>query len=166
MGILICNTRTDGQNPNILGANYSSQTGKLVPQLVVAGNNQLPSSLSFVMWDIVPSEPGGAYHLQITGNNNDRYFLAISSNPQSGDLCTLEPVSSFPDVNSCVLWMFPYPTRLLSACGIGMKPTNECLVLDAGNYPNPMVFNSTSSVNQTWMYGSSLNSLQTLPFTS
>lgn len=163
MGILICNTRTDGENPNVLGAIYDTTAGKLTPKLAVAESGNLPTSIPFMMWDIVQAEPGGAYHLKITGNKDDSYFLAVPLACESGSSCHLIEIPSFPNWDYCALWMFPYPTRLISANGIGAQPTDSCLCLDAGHYPNPMVWSSTSSVNQTWMYGSALGALQFMP---
>lgn len=155
---LIVNTR-DGQNPNVLGASYNA-AGVFAPQLAVSSNNQIPSALVYTQWNLVQITPG-FFQLQIADNKGLAYCLCVS-NAASGAGCVLVPANS-SDLNQYYsIWAFPYPGqgRIILMYN---QSKEDALSLDAGSYPNLMVYNFVSSVNQTWQFGTTMNNLSPNP---
>lgn len=159
--ILIVNTRTKGQDPNVLYAAPSPNTGTLVPQLVVYNNGVLPDNCR---WNIVYDNPGGQFRIQINDQNGNTYCLGVDQNASKEMQCVLV---EYGKAGYCTAWAFASPTRLLSAIGSGLHGYDGnlgTLSLDAGGYPNPIVFTFNSDANQTWQYGTAMNDLQPMPY--
>lgn len=152
---LIVNTR-DGQNPNVLGAIYVN--GVFTPQLVCSTDGHIPNSLINAMWSQVQVEPG-VYNMQISDPDGKAYIL-VSTSTESGTICSLVAADAINSGSDYSLWSFPYPTRMILTYE---QTQNASLSLDAGSYPNVMVYNFVSSVNQTWQFGTNLSNLQPYP---
>lgn len=153
---LIVNTR-DGESPNVLGAIYNTE-GEFVPQMVAANDNQIPSNLPFNQWTLKQIEPG-LFQLQIADHTGQIYCLC-TSDAESNGACVLVKNNSASLNQYYSFWSSPFPTRLLLSYGNSI--TNQ-LSLDAGKYPNLMVYKFVSTVNQTWQFGLSLDSLSPNP---
>jgi hypothetical protein len=145
--VYIYNTRTGGQNSNWLGAVYTSD-GIFTPTLAVKGEGLISS-----IWNIVQDAPGLPFCLEIKDKASNPYRLVTPVNPASGSLCSFQAVSNLNPNSGFRYWCFSYPTRILLAWNI-CDPNQQRLSLDAGKYPQPMVFDFVSSVNQTWQYSS------------
>jgi hypothetical protein len=157
--ILIANTRTQGQDPNVLYAVASE--GTLAPKLAVYNNGVLPDNCR---WNIVYDNPGGQFRIEINDQSGNTYCLGVDQNAASGTQCVLV---EYGKVGYCTAWAFSFPTRLLSAIGSGLHGYDGnlgTLSLDAGTYPNPIVWTFNSGVNQTWQYGPSMSELRTMPY--
>ncbi|MGZ3872191.1 MAG: hypothetical protein ACXVJD_04705 [Mucilaginibacter sp.] len=146
MSFYILNTRTDGQNPNVLGASYVN--GTFTPQLAVSTDNNIPGALTSSAWDLVQVETG-LYYLQILDPDGNAYILAVSSLVDRG--CELIRADAQNIANYYTFWAFPYPgqPRIIL---IYASTKENSISLDAGNYPNVMIFSFRSSVNQTWQF--------------
>ena len=157
--ILIVNTRTNGQDPNVLYA--EDEQGILVPKLSVhKKTTPVPAN---ALWNIVYDNPGGQFRLEINDKYDNTYCLGVEHAPSNGMNCVLV---KYGQAGFCTAWAFPFATRLLSAAGSGFHDyagTSGTFSLDAGNYPKPIVFKFNSGVNQTWQYGSSIDHLQPMP---
>ncbi|WP_143755024.1 hypothetical protein [Caulobacter sp. BP25] len=160
--VYIFNTRTDGQHSNILVMNNSN--GVVSPGLHV----WTPSAPTNSLWNIVQDSPGGLYRIEMAVGG-ETYVLAVSVG--------LTPVPNGQAMNGAVKpmpngtlvtaysgntpsgyfdgWMMPYDTRILSGYGICASPTNSAVSLDAGQYPDVIVWGFNSNVSQTWAVSSS-----------
>ncbi|MFI1916984.1 hypothetical protein [Nocardia sp. NPDC020380] len=157
--ILIANTRTGGENANILCAVNNGHAW--VPQLQVNNSPTLPANCR---WNIGWVDQGAQFTVEFLDPYGNAYRLALPSDIQDGTLCLLvaEGQSGY-----CTSWAFPYPTRMLSGYGSGLHPyegTQGTMSLDSGKYPNPVAWTFNSSVNQTWQYGYDINDLKPMPF--
>ena len=152
---LIVNTR-DGENPNVLGATYINEV--FTPQLACSTDGSVPTSLTCSKWSLVQFQ-NGLYYLQINDPNGNPHALAVSP-ATSGTICELVPLNATNLANSNALWAFPYDARIILMYS---QSKDNALSLDTGSYPNIMVYDFCSSVNQTWQFGTSLQSLSTLP---
>ncbi|GAB2548941.1 hypothetical protein [Nocardia heshunensis] len=157
--ILIANTRTDGQNPNVLHAAHTAQG--FVPRLAVYDKGILPP---FCRWNIGWATPGAQYTLEMEDEHGNVYTLGVPKTALAGTPALLQGPSATDFCNS---WAFPWPTRLLSGLGSGNHEYSGklgTLSLDARQYPVPTVQEFDSKVNQTWEFGYSIDSLKTLPY--
>jgi hypothetical protein len=147
MNCYILNTRTGGQNPNVLGADFKNRI--FTPQLAVSTDGKVPHTLVSSSWELVQFEPG-LYYLQILSPEGTPYVLAVNAAISS---TTCELISykhpNFKDYNA--IWAFPYPgqPRIIL---IYSASKEKALSLDAGHYPDVMIWDFVSSVNQTWEF--------------
>lgn len=145
--VIIKNTRTGGQDPNTLGANFSPQ-GVLTPVLAVNGKG-----LSFSTWNIVPTIPDfpnvSPSYIQMTVPDGTIYNLGVSFPPSSKAVCVMNEIGRTPPGTVFDQWYFPYDTRILLAYNL-IDPDREELSLDTGLYPQVAIWDFHSSVNQTW----------------
>ncbi|MEG3149588.1 hypothetical protein U1769_06785 [Sphingomonas sp. ZT3P38] len=144
--VTIKNTRSGGQNPNVLGAEYDG-SGNFNPVLSVNGGG-----LKYYVWNIVPTIPGflnvSPSYIQMTGNGGKIYNLGVAVQA-SGSLCVMNEVGRTPAGTVFDQWYFPYPTRLLLAYNL-IDEGQQKFSLDAGKYPRPIIYDFNSSVEQTW----------------
>ncbi|MGW2663625.1 hypothetical protein ACWCW7_21905 [Nocardia tengchongensis] len=158
--ILIVNTRTGGQNPNVLCA-VQTPTG-FVPQLSVYNTGKLPPNCK---WNIGYASAGAQFTIEMNDTSNNNYRLAVPlTNTTNGTKCSLVLSTA---LGYCTSWAFPYSTRIISGLGTGLHPydgNQGALSLDAGGYPAPIVWQFVSNVNQTWEFGYSMDALKPLPF--
>ncbi|UUX49868.1 hypothetical protein NUH88_21075 [Nisaea acidiphila] len=134
---LIVNSRGgNGQNPNVLGL-VDDNSGGVRPQLAVSTDGTIPKELDAVFWTRQPFADGWGWTIQ-TSYKDTNYHLSVSS-WSSGVLCELTDVP-------WAIWRFTYSNRILTydaATGIPYS-------LDTGQYPDVMIWDFVSSVNQTW----------------
>ncbi|WP_157514158.1 hypothetical protein [Nocardia concava] len=159
--MLIVNTKTGGANPNVLCATQSGPS--FVPKLAVYVNKTLPPNCH---WNIGWASVGAQYTIEINDGFGNTYLLAapLNSSPNGTGCALVAPSAS---AGYCTAWAFAYPTRLLSGLGTGLHSYdgNEgTLSLDAGRYPDPIVYRFNSKENQTWQFGYSMDSLKPTPY--
>lgn len=141
--VYIYNSRDNGENSNWLGATYD-KNGNFIPVLAIKGEN-----LPFYLWSITQDGPGLPFHLEIADKSGTYYRLSAPVEPTSGAICSLQPSNNPQPSTSFILWCLSDLPRILLGWDLCNTDPNP-LALDAGAYPQVMIWNSVKSVNQTW----------------